>query len=173
MVSYFRRFLCVILIICLSSFSLPVNAEKTDIKKLQVRMLSLGFEIGIADGILGEKTSSAIMLAQTLLAEEGCDVSVTGSPDAKTVDLIMQDENSKLLQTLLKGSWGSRVKEAQRKLIELNLLQDSADGKFGANTEKAVIAFEEWLAERVPDQVIIDGRLSIAEYSLLMSDLSV
>ena len=136
-------------------------------------MLSLGYEIGKADGIPGEKTSSAILLAQTLLSDKGYDVLLTGSPDTKTVDLIMQEENSKLLQTLLRGSWGYRVKEAQRKLIELNLLQDSADGKFGANTEKAVIAFEEWLAERVPDQVIIDGRLSIAEYSLLMSALCV
>ena len=129
MTFHIRRLLCVILIICLSLFFLPVNAEKTDIKKLQERMLSLGYEIGKADGILGEKTSSAILLAQTLLAEKGYDVLLTGSPDAKTVDLIMQEENSELLQTLLRGSWGSRVKEAQRKLTELNLLQDSADGK--------------------------------------------
>ena len=173
MVSFVRRLLCVILIICLSLFFLPVNAENTEVKMLQERMLALGYEIGKADGIPGEKTSSVILLAQTLLSDKGYDVSVTGSPDAKTVDLIMQEENSKLLQTLLRGSWGSRVKEAQRKLIELDLLQDSVDGKFGANTEKAVIAFEEWLAERVPDQVNIDGRLSVAEYSLLMSDLSV
>lgn len=173
MVSFIRRLLCVILIICLSLFFLPVNAENTDVKMLQERMLSLGYEIGKADGIPGEKTSSAILLAQTLLSDKGYDVLLTGSPDTKTVDLIMQEENSKLLQTLLRGSWGSRVKEAQRKLIELNLLQDSVDGKYGANTEKAVIAFEEWLAERIPDQVNKDGRLSVAEYSLLMSDLSV
>ena len=173
MVSFIRRLLCVILIICLSLFFLPVNAENTDVKMLQERMLSLGYEIGKADGIPGEKTSSAILLAQTLLSDKGYDVLLTGSPDTKTVDLIMQEENSKLLQTLLRGSWGYRVKEAQRKLIELNLLQDSVDGKYGANTEKAVIAFEEWLAERVPDQVNKDGRLSVAEYSLLMSDLSV
>ena len=173
MVSYIRRWLCVMLIICLSFPFLPVNAEQTDIKKLQERMLLLGYEIGKADGILGEKTSSAILLAQTLLAEKGYDVLLTGSPDTETVDLIMREENSGLLRTLLRGSWGSRVKEAQRKLIELNLLQDSADGKYGANTETAVIAFEEWLAGQVPDQVNPDGRLSVAEYSLLMSDLSV
>jgi len=173
MVSYIRRWLCVVLMICLSFCFLPVNAEKTDIKKLQERMLSLGYEIGKADGILGEKTSSAILLAQTLLADKGYDVQLTASPDSETVDLIMQEENSRLLQTLLKGSWGSKVKEAQRKLIELNLLQDSADGKYGSNTETAVIAFEEWLSGQVPDQVNIDGKLSVAEYSLLMSDLSV
>lgn len=173
MISYFRRLLCVILIVCLSFCFLPVNAEETDVRKLQERMLSLGYEIGKADGIIGEKTSSAILLAQTLLAEKGYDVPLTGSPDTKTVDLIMREENSGLLQTLLRGSWGSRVKAAQRKLTELNLLQDSADGKYGANTETAVIAFEEWLAGKVPDQVNPDGRLSVEEYSLLMSDLSI
>ena len=173
MVSNIRRWLCVLLIICLSFCSLPVCAETTDVKKLQERMLSLGYEIGKADGIPGAKTSSAILLAQTLLADNGYDVPLTGSPDSKTVELMMQEENSKLLQTLLKGSWGSRVKEAQRKLIELNFLQDSADGKYGANTETAVLAFEEWLAGQVPDQVHTDGRLSVTEYALLMSDLSV
>ena len=173
MVYYTRRMLCVVLVICLSFCIFPVNAEITDIRILQERMISLGYEIGKADGIIGEKTSSAILLAQTLLAEKGYDVLLTGSPDTKTVDMIMQEENSNLLQTLLKGSWGSRVKEAQRKLIELNLLQDSADGKYGANTETAVIVFEEWLAGQVPDQVNIDGKLSVSEYSLLMSDLSV
>lgn len=173
MVAFIRRIVCVILVICLSFFSLPVSAEKADIRRLQERLLFLGYEIGKADGVLGEKTSSAILLAQTLLAENGYDVILTGSPDEKSVDLIMQEENSRLLQTLLRGSWGTRVKEAQRKLIELNLLQDSADGKFGANTETAVIAFEEWLAGQVPDQVHKDGKLSVAEYSLLMSDLSV
>ena len=173
MVSSIRRWLCVLLMICLCFCSLPVRAETADVKKLQERMLSLGYEIGKADGILGEKTSSAILLAQTLLADNGYDVPLTGSPDSKTVELMMQEENSKLLQTLLKGSWGSRVKEAQRKLIELNFLQDSADGKYGANTETAVLAFEEWLAGQVPDQVHTDGRLSVTEYALLMSDLSV
>ena len=173
MVFHSRRLLCVILIFCLSFFSLPVNAEETDVKKLQERLLSLGYEIGEADGIPGEKTSSAILLAQILLAEKGYDVPLTGSPDTRTADLIMQEENSLLLQTLLRGSWGSRVKKAQQKLIELNLLQDSADGKYGANTETAVIAFEERLAGQVPDQINTDGKLSAAEYSLLMSDLSI
>ena len=35
------------------------------------------------------------------------------------------------------------------------------------------MAFEEQLAGQVPDQVETDGRLSVAEYALLMSDLSV
>ncbi len=168
-----RRLLCAMLVICLSLFSLPADAEKTDVRVLQERLISLGYEIGQADGILGEKTSSAILLAQTLLAGEGYDVPLTGSPDTKTVELILQEENSKLLRTLLKGSWGTRVREAQQKLIGLNLLQDSADGKYGANTETAVTAFEEKLAEQVPDQIHTDGKLTAEEYALLMSDLRI
>ena len=170
---HFRRRLCAVLAVCLAFLSLSVKAEKTDIRKLQERLLSLGYEIGEADGIPGEKTAAAILLAQTLLAGKGHDVQLTGSPDEKTAELIMQEENSGLLRTLLRGSWGTRVQEAQRKLVGLNLLRDSADGKYGANTEAAVIAFETWATGHIPDRIEPDGRLSQEEYALLMSDLSI
>ena len=85
----------------------------------------------------------------------------------------MQEENGELLRTLLQGSWGSRVRKAQEKLIDLNLLKDGADGKYGANTETAVAAFENEMAMRTPEKIEQDGRLSTEEYELLMSDLSV
>ena len=169
---HFRRRLCEVLAVCLAFLSFSAKAEKTDLRKLQERLLSLGYEIGEADGIPGEKTAAAILLAQTLLAGKGHDVQLTGSPDEKTAELIMQEENSGLLRTLLRGSWGTRVQEAQRKLVGLNLLRDSADGKYGANTEAAVIAFETWATGHVPDRIEPDGRLSQEEYALLMSDLS-
>ena len=167
---------CAVLTLCLAlwmAFScLPVNAEAADLTTLQQRLLSLGYEIGKADGIAGTKTTAAIRLAQTLLSDAGYEVSVTGKPDAETTRLIMREENSDLLRTLLKGSWGSRVREVQRKLINLNLLRDSVDGKFGTNTETAVKAFKEMISGRGPE-VHPDGRLSTEEYDLLMSDLSV
>ena len=134
-----KRVLCAAAAVCLSFLCLCAKAEKTDVRKLQERLLSLGYEIGEADGIAGEKTKSAILLAQTLLAENGYDVPLTGSPDAKTVELIFREENSELLQTLIRGSRGSRVRAAQKQLIELNLLEDSADGVYGSNTETAVV----------------------------------
>ena len=169
--AHFRQMLCAVWIVCF--FFLPAKAEGTDMKNLQKRLLSLGYEIGEADGIFGEKTASAVLLAQTLLADEGFGVTPTGKPDRKTTELILQEENSELLRTLLRGSRGTRVREAQQKLIGLNLLQDSADGIYGANTEAAVIAFETKAAERIPDQIRPDGRLSVKEYELLMSDLRV
>lgn len=169
----FRRLLCALLAVCLSFCLLSAGAEETDLTALQKRLLTLGYEIGQPDGVLGPKTASAVRLAQTLLAEAGYDISPTGQPDAKTAELIMKEENRTLLLTLLNGSWGSRVTEAQKKLIDLNLLWDSADGSYGTNTESAVIAFEEQMEKLLPGRVQQDGRLSSDEYSLLMSDLSV
>ena len=167
-----RKKICVMLAVCLLLPFLPAQAEGTDIKALQTRLLDLGYEIGKADGIFGKKTSAAIALAQTLLAEQGFDVQSTGTPDVKTVELIMKEENSGLLQMLVKGSWGSRVKGVQQKLIGLNLLQSSADGQYGTGTETAVSAFEKQLAEQLPDQVKPNGKLTTEEYDLLMGDLS-
>lgn len=169
----FGKLLCGLLIMCQFFTSLPGKAEEPDLLLMQERLLSLGYEIGSADGILGQKTSAALSLVQTLLAGEGYAVSVTGLPDPATAALIMREENEVLLRTLLRGSWGSRVTEAQYRLIQLNLLRDNADGAYGSNTEAAVLAFEEKLAERLPDRVIPDGRLTAEEYDLLMSDLSV
>lgn len=168
-----RRMLCAALAALFCAPALPAGAEETDIRALQVRLITLGYEIGSADGIAGKKTSAAILLAQTLLAEQGFGVQPTGTADAATTELIMREENSGLLRTLIRGSWGSRVRAAQQKLTGLNLLRDSADGVYGANTEAAVAAFELEMAAKVPDRIRRDGRLSADEYALLMSDLSV
>ena len=167
----FRKTAFAVLAVCLLLFRGPGKSDGTDVKALQERLLALGYEIGEADGIPGKKTSAAVLLAQTLLASHGYGVQPTGIPDPETVELILREENEDLLRTLLRGSWGSRVREAQQRLIGLNLLRDSADGKYGANTETAVFAFEEQLAAAAPDRIQKDGRLSPGEYALLMSDL--
>ncbi len=168
-----RRILCAALAVCALGSVLPSLAEGTTMKALQERLISLGYEIGTADGIVGKKTSAAVMLAQEALQESGYNIQPTGSPDPETVSLIMREENTDLLRTLRPGSWGSRVKEAQRQLSGLNLLQDSADGKYGANTETAVKAFEEAMTKHVPEKVAVDGKLTPDEYNLLMGDLGV
>ena len=165
--STLRRMICAVLAACLFPALLPAQAEETDLKTLQARLIRLGYEIGTADGILGQKTTAAIALAQALLAGQGYDVQATGIPDAKTAELILQEENNGILRTLMKGSWGSRVKEVQRTLTGLNLLQGSADGKYGLDTETAVLAFEKQLAEQIPDRVVPDGKLTPEEYTLL------
>ena len=164
--------MCTLLFFCLPFVLMPAHAEETDVAALQKRLLFMGYEIGEADGIMGPKTRSAILLAQTLLTDQRSDINPAGLTDAETVKQIMDEKNTELLRTLLRGSWGSRVREAQTKLIGLNLLWDSADGAYGANTEAAVIAFEEQMEKLLPGRIRRDGRLSSDEYTLLMSDLS-
>ena len=167
------RLVGVLLTVCRLLTVSTAKAEGTELRILQSRLTELGYEIGETDGVLGKKTTAALTLAQTLLSDAGFEVSVTGYPDAKTVELIMASENEALLRTLLRGSRGARVLEAQKRLQDLNLLRDWADGVFGAKTETAVAAFEEMLAKELPDRIQPDGRLSPAEYDLLMSDLRV
>ena len=167
----FRGFIAIWLVSCLLFMMLPAQADGTDLMSLQKRLLELGYGIGTADGIAGPRTASAILLAQTLLADAGFDVLPTGTADAKTAELIMSEENEELLRTLQRGSRGSRVMEAQTRLIDLNLLRDSADGVYGANTETAVMAFEEKMEELLPGRIQRDGRLSADEYNLLLGDL--
>lgn len=173
MIRQWKRLLCLMLLLSLALLSPPAAGEGADIRQLQERLLELGYEIGTADGIPGTRTSMALRLAQTLLADAGFDVLPTGLPDETTVSLINREENGDLLRTLMKGSWGSRVRTVQNRLINLNLLWDNADGSYGSNTEKAVLAFEEMMEELSPGLAKPDGKLSPAEYALLMSDLSV
>jgi len=168
-----RRALCVLLLLMMAFSWTGAGGEAWEIQRLQERLLTLGYEIGQADGIPGNLTGKAVQLAQTLLADEGFPVYPSGVPDAATTELIEREENTELLQTLLRGSWGDRVQTAQNRLIELNLLRDSADGVYGGNTEMAVSAFEEQMIGRTPELIQADGRLSLTEYSLLMSNLSV
>ena len=66
-----RKMLCAALAVCVLGSALPSLAEGTAMKALQERLISLGYEIGTADGIVGKKTSAAIMLAQEALRENG------------------------------------------------------------------------------------------------------
>ena len=85
----FRRILCAVLAACLFLLFPPVRAEQSDVLMLQKRLLALGFEIGGADGVLGAKTRAAVLLAQTILADEGFSVTPSGYPDAETVSQII------------------------------------------------------------------------------------
>ena len=78
-----KRWFILLQALCLILLFFPAGAENAaDLASLQRHLLSLGYEIGTADGILGTKTSSALLLAQTLLSEAGFKVSPTGQPDA-------------------------------------------------------------------------------------------
>ena len=171
--SFFRGMLCAALALGILFAPPAGRAEETDLRTLQARLIFLGYEIGKADGVMGPKTSAAVLLAETLLAEAGYGVIPDGIPEPETAALILEEKTADLLRKLIRGSRGSRVREAQKKLNELNLLRESADGVYGANTEAAVQSFEERMNALRPGSCEADGRLAADEYGLLMGDLSV
>ncbi len=165
-----RRAVCLPLL-CALLLSPALGEGDRSMIALQEKLLSLGYEIGRADGIIGAKSQAALRLAQTLITDSGRRLLISGLPDRETVDLITGGEYDDLLRTLLNGSWGSRVLEAQKRLVGLGFLQSRADGMFGDGTESAVRAFESWAAEKKPELIEADGRLSPDEYDFLLSDL--
>ena len=65
------------------------------------------------------------------------------TPTPTPAPTLSPEEDAGGYQVLQKGDSGSAVTALQEALIELGYLKGTADGKFGAGTEKAVIAFQQ------------------------------
>lgn len=170
-----------LLLICLMFFTtataadLPAlsSGDKGDqVIRLQQRLLDLELTTGKADGIYGDQTTAAVSEAQRLLAAAGYDIAQTGNADSATQALLFDDAAYDALRTLRRGSKGARVIELQSRLIDLKLLSGYADGAFGANTETAVLSFQQRMAAAGVSGVAQDGVATPALITLLMSDLS-
>ena len=71
----------------------------------------------------------------------------------------------------MKGSGGDNVKTLQQKLIDLGYLDDTADGRFGARTERALKEMQKVFPEPrfpsvLPGEVRIDAELRKVRLSL-------
>lgn len=66
----------------------------------------------------------------------------TPTPTVTPVVTLTPEEDAGGYHILQKGSTGAEVTALQEALIELGYLKGTPDGKFGAGTEKAVIAFQ-------------------------------
>ena len=116
------------------------------VKSLQQKLIDLGYLSGSADGVFGEGTKRALMAFQSAkgLTASGVADSATlnalgsGTVAPDTTTAPAANESS----LLKKGDKGDAVKALQQKLINLGYLTGSADGVFGEDTRKAVMAFQ-------------------------------
>ena len=121
------------------------------VKKLQKRLIELGYLTGSADGDYGRATTDAVKAFQKQagLTADGIAGASTQkavySSDAKSkkteADEI-EDQLDSIKSTLSMGSSGSEVTSLQKRLINLNYMSGSADGSFGAKTRDAVMLFQ-------------------------------
>ena len=121
---------------------LSKGSRGEEVKKLQKRLLALGYQTGAADGIFGDITLSAVLQYQknAKITQDGIVGPVTWSKlNSGAASLVPNVPSSKYLQ---KGSRGDEVASVQARLITLGYLKDSADGIFGKLTHGAVTAFQ-------------------------------
>jgi peptidoglycan hydrolase-like protein with peptidoglycan-binding domain len=140
------------------------DADALTVESLQQKLLELGHYEGLVDGDYGPSTEAAVSSFQ---ASEGLDV--TGTVDHETFLALTQRHAADVEQGhidaarengiggvqylpasnapvpdgyLQQGDDGPEVEELQKRLTELGYRPDS-DGRFGAATASAVLAFQE------------------------------
>ncbi len=140
-----------------SATSLKNGSTGSEVRKMQNRLIELGYLSGSADGDFGDATEDAVKAFQrrngltvdgkagtaTLekLYSSSAKAAVTAKPTAKPT--ARPTNTPKPTATSLKnGATGSDVRKMQKRLIELGYLSGSADGDFGDATENAVRAFQ-------------------------------
>jgi len=175
-----KRALCILL--CLMLVLLPAVSQGATLHsgstgqsviRLQQRLREFSLLTGKADGVYGQQTQNAVRQAQRLLSLFGYNVPENGIADELTLELIFSAEAEDALNTLYLGSKGERVKAAQNRLIDLNMMDAPADGSFGNATAEAVLRFQQKMMELGLVWNWQDGVLDPETHEILFSDLSV
>ena len=148
-------------------YYLSVGSKGSKVETLQRRLIELGWMSGKVTGTYDEQTAAAVSAFQKKtkdLWEDGI-----AGPDTLRALYSSNAARSSTpaasgsTETLEFGSEGSEVKKLQQKLKDLGYLSGSVDGKFGAATEAAVIAFQK------NNNLTADGKAGTATLSKLYS----
>ena len=129
--------------------TLKKGMEGEAVKEMQTRLIELGYLSGVADGKYGRDTAEAVYTFQKKngLVRDGVagaatlsklySATATGSAPAATAA-----PGNAAPSTLRKGDANAAVKEMQARLIQMGYLSGEADGQFGVQTYRALMAFQ-------------------------------
>lgn len=123
------------------------------VKKVQKRLIALGYLSGSADGSFGNMTKDAVKAFQ-----QNNGLKVTGKVNSTTLNKLNSSSAVKAGKssssssssssstssdgTCSPGDTGAAVRKVQKRLIALGYLEGSADGDYGNMTKNAVKAFQ-------------------------------
>ena len=108
------------------------------VEKLQSRLRELGYLAEPVDGDFGSRTQEAVKLFQK---QAGLKVDgIAGVQTLKALDKSSAPECTSFI-TLKRGDTGIRVKELQKKLVELGFMTDKISGTFDSATSRALEAY--------------------------------
>ena len=148
-------------------YYLTIGSKGSKVETLQRRLIELGWMSGKVTGTYDEQTAAAVSAFQ----KKTKDLWEDGIAGPDTLRALYSSKaarsstpaTSNSTETLEFGSEGSEVKKLQQKLKDLGYLSGSVDGKFGAATEAAVIAFQK------NNNLTADGKAGSATQSKLYS----
>lgn len=124
--------------------TLTVGMTGNDVYALQERLIELNYLSGVADGVFGTETQTALTAFQrnNNLTADGTAGATTlkklsGSCKAATATAAPSTNG-----TLREGDSGEGVYNLQARLFELGYYSGRIDGRFGSETTTAVMAFQ-------------------------------
>ncbi len=129
------------------------GARGSHVRKMQQRLLKLGYPVGKVDGAFGKQTLFALNLFQDAIGytnRKYCTAKCYSRLMAKSAPLF------DLYRPLKKGDMGKSVELMQNMLMILGYGPDKADGIYGDKTVAAVAAFQKYAS------VQVDGTLATA-----------
>lgn len=114
---------------------------------VQTKLIELAYLTGVADGVLGPATETAILEFQQVHGLEA-----TGVADPETRELLQSGTNLTIKPTptpspRAHGAKGTDIEIAQQRLAEWGFLSGTVDGHYGDDTEDAVKEFKSYQYE--------------------------
>ena len=114
---------------------------------VQTKLIELAYLTGVADGVLGPATETAILEFQQVHGLEA-----TGVADPETRELLQSGTNLTIKPTptpspRAHGAKGTDIETAQQRLAEWGFLEGTVDGHYGDDTEDAVKEFKSYQYE--------------------------
>ena len=129
-----------------SDGTLKKGDKGAEVKKLQQRLKELGYYKPSCDSSYGSQTVTAVKKFQANNGLEQTGIADPATQKKLYADSAIDADGAELTlntnQTLKLGSSGEQVKLMQKRLKELGYYSAGADGSFGYQTLKAVVAFQ-------------------------------
>lgn len=143
-----------------------LNSTSTNaaaVKKLQQRLIDLGFLSDKADGDYGSNTYSAVLEFQQHLIAQGESIEATGEATSETQERLFAEDYSTYISDLTLGAEGAEVLRVERRLRSLGYMDASANESYDDYAVECVKAFQEAAGLEVTgtaDKAVVDALFS-------------
>ena len=119
-----------------------VSENAGAVKKLQQKLIDLGFLSGKADGDYGAKTYDAVLEFQRRLAQQGYAIEPDGEADSEMQSILFGEDYSTYIADVQPGDEDSEVQRVERRLRALGYMDASADESYDAYAVECMKAFQ-------------------------------